>query len=240
MTNETLHAKKKLIYSAISMGCILSLLCVCFVLLPNDSFSWFSKNRDIDGSGMVADVEKFALKVEYARCHAETGEAEEFVQIDWKSPLNFLASDAWYPGYSLVFKIKVTNVGDTAIFVDSMGFCAPTEREEVARIEEGKSYYFGTQLSAAVVAIDEVEQSLPAEHRLLALNAGEPSRVDVTLYEDTEQPVQLRPSESMQWTIRLTFVNEKFSQDVYQYFGKDKNAPECCQRRLFVTYVPVE
>lgn len=231
--------KKKMIYSLISMSCILCLICISLVLLPNGSFSWFAENENVEGSQMGVGVEKNPLKVEYARRDPETLSVGEFSEIDRNDPLNFLESDIWYPGYSVVFDVKITNVGASALCVSSVGFCAPTEEEEHARVVEDTSYYLGTQLSAAVLAINEASEATPVEQRLLTLNGEEPNRVELVLYEDPGQSLVLQASESLLLTVRLTFVNENFSQDVYRDFGKEDGNAERCQRRMFVDYVPL-
>ena len=241
MDNRVQSPKKKLIYSAISMSCILGLLILSLIMLPNGSFSWFARNQNVEGDGMGISAEKYPLKVEYARCDTETMETEDFSEIDINSQLNFIESDVWYPGYSVVFKLRITNVGDSPVSVNSVGFCAPDESEEVAKTVDGASYYLGTQLSVAVIAIDETVQSSPIERRMLTLGKnGEPNRVDLTLSNSGGENV-LSPSNSVLLTVRVTFINdEDNSQDVYRNFGIGDNALECCQRRLFATYLPIE
>ncbi len=185
---------------------------------------------------MGVGAKKYPLKVEYARCDTQTLEVGEFSEIRRDETLNFLESDVWYPGYSAFFELKITNEGSDTIFINSVGFCAPTEDEESARVVDQTSYYLGTQLSAAVLAINQTPQATPTEQRLLTLNEGTPNRVELIIYEEEGQGVTLQSSESIQLTVRLRFVNENVSQDVYQNFGKDPNATEYCQRRLFVNY----
>jgi hypothetical protein len=111
----------------------------------------------------------------------------------------------------------------------------------VARKVDGASYYRGTQLSAAVIAIDETAQNSPTERRLLTIGEnGELNRVDLALYNSGGENV-LSPSNSILLTVRITFINDEVnSQDIYRNFGRGENALECCQRRLFVTYLPIE
>ena len=111
MANTTLPQKKKLIHSAISMGCILCVLVFCIVLLPTFSFSWFSKNENAEGSDMRVSAQNYPLKIEYSRCDEQTLTPGEFTDITQDSSLNFLESDVWYPGYSAVFALRITNVG---------------------------------------------------------------------------------------------------------------------------------
>jgi hypothetical protein len=241
MDDRVQSTKKKLIYNVISMSCILGLVIFSLIVLPNGSSSWFAKNQNVKGNGMGIGAEKYPLKIEYARYDTETMETEEFSTIDIDSQLNFLESDMWYPGYSVVFKLRITNVGDSPVSVSSVGFCAPDESEEVAREVDGASYYLGTQLSAAVIAIDETAQNSPTERRLLTIGEnGELNRVDLALYNSGGENV-LSPSNSILLTVRITFINDEVnSQDMYRNFGRDENALECCQRRLFVTYLPIE
>ena len=233
--------KKKMIYSLITMSSIFCLLVFCILLLPSNSFSWLSKNEKVDGSGSGSSVEKSPLRVEYARCDAQTLGAGEFTQIHRDASLDFLESDVWYPGYFVVFELKITNVGIETICVDTVGFCAPMEEEEIALVLDEKSYYLGTQLSASVLAINQVPQVPLIEQRLLTLAPnGVANRAELVLYEDENQSIVLEPSESIQLTIRLSFVNEDFSQDEYRNFGKTEDAQECCRRRLFVNYAVIE
>ena len=233
--------KKKMIYSLITMSSIFCLLVFCILLLPSNSLSWLSKNEKVDGLGSGSSVEKSPLRVEYARCDAQTLVAGEFAQIHRDTSLDFLESDVWYPGYSVVLELKITNVGIEAICVDTVGFCAPTEEEEIALVVDENSYYLGTQLSAAVLSINQTPQSPLIEQRLLTLDpSGEANRVELILYEDENQSVILDPSESIRLTIRLSFVNEDFSQDEYRNFGKEEGAQEGCRRRLFVNYAVIE
>lgn len=230
MDNKKLQQKNKLLYSVISLGCLLALVVFSIFMMPGSSLSWFSKNEKLESSGISVNSEKYPLKVEYA------ADGEEFSVVDWDLPLNFLQSTSWYPGYSVVFKIKVTNVGNSPVCVDSFGFSAPTEQEETARTVGEEDYYLGTQLSAAVTAINDTTLLTPEEHRLLSVQDGKAIREDLTIYQDTEQSIKLQPTESIRLTVRLTFVNEDFSQDMYKNFGKSEDSPERCQRRFFVGY----
>ena len=232
--------KKKLLYSLVSMTAILCLLCVSTVLLSGGSLSWLAQNDNVDGSGLELSVANEQIKVEYARIDSQTMESEEFSEIDLESPLNFLESDVWYPGYSMIFNIKITNAGSGAICIDSMGFLAPTESEESPREDNGNFYYLGTQLTASLLAVDQKPYGNATELSLLTLQNGAPDYQKLTLYEDLEQTIKLLPGESIQFTIRLTFTNEDFSQNEYLNFGKGENSGEHCQRRLFVSYVPVK
>ncbi len=238
MDHTSSPQKKKMIHSFIAMSCILGLIIVCLLLLPNFTYSWFAKNETVKGSGMGVNAEDIPFQVEYARCDTQTLTPEEFAEIDPNAPLNFLGSDVWYPGYSVVFQIKITNMGNSPICVDSVGFCAPAAGEEQPRIVDDVSYYLGTQLSVTVLAVNGAAQPAPAEQRLLTVKDGQPAFSDLTIYEDEAQAISLQPSEDLRLTIRLTFVNEAFSQDVYANFAKAQDATECCQRRVFVTYVP--
>lgn len=232
--------KKKLLYSLASMTGILCLLCVCTVLLSKGSLSWLAQNDSVQGSGLGLSIANEQLKVEYARLDPETQEYGEFSEIDLESPLNFLEPDVWYPGYSMIFSIRITNAGTGAICIDSMGFLAPTESEESPRVSGVNSYYLGTQLTVSLLEVNQEPYRNATEHSLLTLQNGTPSRQQLTLYEDRGQTVKLLPNESLQLTVRLTFTNEDFSQDEYLNFGKDENSDECCQRRLFVSYVPAK
>ena len=131
-------------------------------------------------------------------------------------------------------------MGTGSICVDSVGFFAPTESEEAPRVADGNTYYLGTQMTVALLEINQQPVGSSTEHSLLTLENGVPSRQQLHLYEDREQTVKLLPGESIQLTFRLTFTNEDFSQNEYLNFGKDENSGECCQRRLFVSYVPAK
>ena len=232
--------KKKLISSFISLCCILGLLILCVILLPGLTFSWFSQNESVGGDGMGIGAEPYPLKVEYARLDAQGGNAGEFSEIKSDVSLNFLESDVFYPGYSVLFKIRLTNTGISPICIHSVGFCEPTEDEEKPRVVESVSYYLGTQLSASVVAINDTPIPTPTEQRLLTVSDGEPERIPLTLYTDTGSTRILQPSEHMSLTVRLLFVDENTSQDVYRNFGKEDSSAECCRRRLFATYEQIK
>ena len=219
------------------MGTVLAVLLVAVFAVPGFTLAWFSYNNRAHGDGLGITADTFPLKVEYARCDSSTLAPAEFFEVNTEQTLNFLEGDTWYPGYFVVFALRVTNIGSGVICVNKVGFSSPSASEESPRLVDGEYYYFGTQLSAAEIAVNGKDVASPTEQRLLTMNGNTPSYAVVTVHNDDTGSYNIAPGEHIELKIRITFVNESYSQDVYRNFGKDASTGERCQRRIFVNYL---
>jgi hypothetical protein len=221
---------KKLIGAGVSALAVLLLLCVCVWLLMGNSFSWLSSNRRAGATGVQVHMIGEKLAVSVASADAVTLQSGELTLIDPATPLDFLDS-ALIPGDVVALTFHIENIGDEPVCVSEVGFLAPTDAQESARVLDGVSYYFGTQLEVALVGVDGSPVATPTWQPLLELEGDEPQRRALTLYDEG---AWIAVGEAVTLTVAVCFVNAPTDQNAYRAFGADPAATEACARALYV------
>ena len=218
-----------LITSALAVLGLSVLFAMIALIYFNPAFGWFAKNTLTDASGMGLEVSRGgAMSFSYAEPSgggwgadtplADNGSADILRQLH-------------KPGDSYTFRLTATNSSRYNLSVGELGFVRPTPgTDEVPVTENAVNYYFGTQVTATVLAVNGADVVDPVAVPLLTLSEGQPVYTDILLYEFNSAPT-LAPGDSVTFVIRIDFVNLNESQDVYQNFGVENGV---CQRRFFL------
>ena len=228
---------KKLLGAGMSLVAVALLLGICIWLLMGSSFSWLSHNKKVNVSGMQVHMITKGVSVSIATADASTLQNGAFSVIDTAQPLDLLDSEM-LPGDTIAYSLRIKNVSDGPMCVSAVGFLAPDAAMESARVKNGVSYYFGTQLSVALIGVDGTPLT-PAWQPLLETVGGTPQRRDLELYAGVADAVTLNADEEITLTFAVRFVDSGTNQNAYMGFGLDPSTAERCARGMYVLATPV-
>lgn len=207
------------------------LLTVLISLMKDETFGWFSMNKNVNATGaavsaLTKDAEILIAPGSYADGEWEYG---EFVPLSPSTELNL--SDFTIPGTAVRFKLRLRNKSDSIpISVTEFGFAEYGDVNEVPVTIDDKDYYLGTQLTACLVSGDPEERT--AAQYLASYADGTSGDLTaaaaLVLCTDT---TEIAAGGTVDWIVELRFVNEDRDQNAYADFGEDGNG--VCTRQIY-------
>lgn len=201
------------------------------------SFGWFSQNKDVNANGMSVSALAKGVGVLY-RIQNDDGTWPD----EWSNMPNGIipGTDAIAcPGDKSVMQIKVTNISQADIVINSIGFNDFTIGTE--EIANAKGKYLGTQIYADLMYITNVDTTDYTDVTVINDTTAKAKILDdslipsrLALYTHGEDDATLEYEEFFIYTIELEFVDSNESQDDYKNFGVDDDGK--CERTLYVDY----
>lgn len=237
----------------ISLVVVFATLLTAFVAIAPWTYGWFAKNNKVTASGMHTQAYKSDFDVAYA---VKPDGATAFQQVT--DPGNLFNSIV-APGQSVEIQVTITSQARNLYPVKITGFGleAPTTDQDVPKSDGTYNRYLSTELTTELIEINgettSVNGSAPIYLRGTSLTddtqmgteeasqnpARTAGRIDyigsfVKPVDDQTPPAVLLPKGgSVTFTIRLTFVNATYNQNIYKNFAETGGK---CERTFFFTF----
>ena len=234
----------------ISLVVVFATLLTAFVAIAPWTYGWFAKNNTVTASGMHTQAYYSKFDVAYA---VKPDGATAFQSVTDPGDLfNSIVA----PGQSVEVQVTITNKSINKYTVNLTGFGleAPSTAQDVPKLDdEGKIRYLSTEITTQLISVsvtngDSVTNygvipekegstdSAPVQLRAgESKNPGAANRIDyvqsVQGIEDT--PISVPVGGSVTFTIRLTFVNATYNQNIYKNFAATGGK---CERTFFFTF----
>lgn len=240
----------------ISLVVVFATLLTAFVAIAPWTYGWFAKNNTVTASGIHTQAYHSKFDVAYA---VKPDGATTFQTVDDPEDLfNSIVA----PGQSVEVQVTITNKSINKYTVNLTGFGleAPSTAQDVPKLDdEGNIRYLSTEITTQLLGVtvvypstntntppvysvvdyntqDEETSSAPVQLRAgESKNPGAANRIDyvqsVQGIEDT--PISVPVGGSVTFTIRLTFVNATYNQNIYKNFAATGGK---CERTFFFTF----
>jgi hypothetical protein len=243
----------------ISLVVVFATLLTAFVAIAPWTYGWFAKNNTVTASGMHTQAYHPDFTVEYAFVTKGSNGDEivgEFKDI-LKATETDLFKDIKAPGDSVTIQIKITSKSKYDVKLAGFGLEAPSTAQDVPKSDGTYNRYLSTELTTELIEINgettSVNGSAPIYLRGTSLTddtqmgteeasqnpARTAGRIDyigsfVKPVDDQTPPAVLLPKGgSVTFTIRLTFVNATYNQNIYKNFATTGGK---CERTFFFTF----
>ena len=225
----------------ISLIAVFAMLIVSIVAIIPLSFGWFAKNNQVSANGMHTQAYKTNFEVTYAIVGKEGSIGVDNVKD--------IFSELSAPGGSTEVQITIKNKGKYPVKITQFGLDAPNANQDVPKIDSaGNMRYLSTELTTQLVAVTGVTvdthdpiylRGTTASGKTLGVdeeasrNPGTAERIDYVQYVKDEEIIIVPSNSSVTFTIRLSFVNATYDQNIYKDFVNTKGK---CERGIFFTY----
>ncbi len=245
MKNKLTKSNLIIAQRGVSLVVVFATLLTAFVAIAPWTYGWFAKNNKVTASGMHTQAYYSRFDVTYAvKQDGEYKPAEP----------NALFNTIIAPGYSAEIQITITNKSSNKYAVNLTGFGleAPTADQEIAKVDSaGKIRYLSTELTTELLGVtvaypstntntppaySVTMQSVPVQLREgTSTEPGAAGRIDYVRYvKDVETtPISVPVGGSVTFTIRVTFKNTDYDQNIYKDFAGTGGK---CERKFFFTF----
>jgi hypothetical protein len=245
----------------ISLIAVFAMLIVSIVAIIPLSFGWFAKNNQVSANGMHTQAYKTKFEVTYAIVGKKgpigvdnvkdifseisaPGDSTE-VQITIKNK-------GKYPVKITQFGLEAPNANQDIPKIDSAGNMRYLSTEIFTQLLSVQVATPGkdetTYTNYTVKDHDTEDKEISSEPRYLrgttasgklgvdeeaSRNPGTAERIDYVQYVKDEEIIIVPSNSSVTFTIRLSFVNAPYDQNIYKDFVNTKGK---CERGIFFTY----
>lgn len=229
----------------LSLVVVFATLLTAFVAIAPWTYGWFSKNDTVTVSGIHTQAYHSKFDVSYAVKQSDGS----YQATDPSALFDTIKA----PGQSVEVQVTITNKSINKYTVNLTGFGleAPSTAQDVPKLDdEGKIRYLSTEITTQLISVSVTDGDSVTNYGVIPEKEGstdsapvplrtgsstEPGAAERIDYIDAidQTKISVPVGGSVTFTIRLTFVNATYNQNIYKNFAETGGK---CERTFFFTF----